>query len=156
MDRRLKLRAAIRELYARAREGEPTRDVFLRIKRIVKKGGLTMSEQVISEQNQNGTVEEVGALETETSKKRGGNRRNADNSTRRGGNRRNKANTNGVVPAQMVPLSTAQVCSLWRAAMGGELVIERTPDGGISCRVSFDSFEKALPVLLDQLQGGPK
>jgi hypothetical protein len=153
---RLRLRAAIYELYARAREGEPTRDVFLRIKQIVKKEGLTMTEQI------NGNVP---TLEAEALPKKRGGRRKANNegvvtleaeavTKKRGNSRRKAAAVNGATPMQAVTLSPAQVCNLWRAVTGGELVIEETFEG-VVCRVSFESFEKALPVLLDQLRGGP-
>lgn len=143
---REQLRAIILEFYAQAAEGEPVRDVFIKMKRLVKKKGL----KPMSEQNQNGTVA-VETLETEAPKKRGGNRRGS------AGQSRGKASgASGTQSSQVVNLSPAQVCNLWRAAMGGELVIEQDPAGGILCRVSFSSFEKALPALLDHLSGGAK
>lgn len=102
----------------------------------------------MSEQNQNG-AEAVAVAVTEPPKKRGGRRKSTEGAT----TRRKPAKAAHFAPSgQAVVLTPAQVCNLWRAVMGGELAIERDAAGAVVCRVSFESFEKALPVLLDKLQ----
>lgn len=53
----------------------------------------------------------------------------------------------------MIELSPAQVSTLWQAVTGGTLEIKTVPSGGFLIKVSLNSFNKALPVLLDYMAG---
>jgi hypothetical protein len=146
----------IRQYLALARAGEPTYDVYTKMKKLVKKKGLKI---VTEQQPKNGNVAAVEAPATQEATtptptpekpKRGGNRRNTGNGSRR------KANgaSEPALPVQMVTLDPVQLSNLWKAAMGGPLVVELDDQGQIVGRVSLVSLEKALPVLLDSLKGG--
>lgn len=53
-------------------------------------------------------------------------------------------------PAGMVTLSQEQLSKLWEVVTGGRLMLDQI-GGRVVAHVSLDSFEKALPILLERL-----
>lgn len=76
-------------------------------------------------------------------KKRGYNRRNGDQPK--------TTPTPAFDEKGAITLTPEQASKLWEVITGGRLEIVNIIGGQVVCRVSLDSFNKALPVLLERL-----